>query len=115
MVCSSVEAISIRLLVREKLEKSRFFQVLRGCGRHAHNLDNVPLKIRNAVVSDSHAGTMNNGSTHEIADTRQKRRATGNCTVANTSPSKAARIEQIENLEIYSLQRSSQTRLIAVD
>ena len=37
MVCSSVEVISIRLLVREKLEKSR---VLRGCGRHAHNLDN---------------------------------------------------------------------------
>ena len=43
MVCSSVEAISIRFLIREKLEKIVVFQVLRGCGRHAHNLDNVPL------------------------------------------------------------------------
>ena len=34
-------------LVREKLEKiAIFFQVLRGCGRHAHNLDNVPLSRR---------------------------------------------------------------------
>ena len=44
-------------------------------------------------AKDGHAGTMNNDSTHEAADTRQKRRATDNCTVENTSPSKAARIE----------------------
>ena len=44
-------------------------------------------------ATDSHAGTMNNGSTHEVADTRQKRRATDNCSVENTSPSKAARIQ----------------------
>ena len=43
MVCSSIEAISMRFVVREKLEIIAIFSSLRGRGRHAHNLDNVPL------------------------------------------------------------------------
>ena len=49
-------------------------------------------KDKKHSATDSHAGTMNNGSTH---DTRKKRRATDNCTVENTSPTRAARIQQI--------------------
>ena len=43
VVCSSTEAISIQLLVREWLKKL-IYQVKRGLNAHAHNLDSLPLR-----------------------------------------------------------------------
>ena len=45
--------------------------------------------------------TMNNGSTHEVADTRQKRRATDNCTVENTSPTYSCAHTANLNISIF--------------
>ena len=63
------------------------------CDCHASVAHDHAYACKKCSVTDGHSGTMNNGSTHEVADTRQKRRDIDNCTVENTSASKAARIQ----------------------